>query len=530
MHNLLVDPLFRVRVTGGATAPMSLPGVYEAMVADRVESFPALRSHQRHAWHAFLAQLAVLALVRAKQRDPPRLANEWRLLLRELTPGFSEDEPWRLVVEDPSRPAFMQCPAPGSLLEYKKSVETPDDLDVLVTSKNHDLKSTIGTEAEADDWVFSLVSLQTMGGYLGAGNHGIARMNGGYSSRPCLGLAPAAGGPGAHLVHDIRRMIEQRSDVLGQYEQYYVPDGGIGLVWLEPWGGTTSLRLTDLDPYFIEICRRVRLAKRGQGIVALTATSKKRRVAAAEAKGDLGDHWTPVAIDEEAKALSITGAGFRYDRLAKLILNRSAFRHPRAMSMDPAAGGPWRLVARAVAAGQGKTEGYHERMDILLAPRVARSLLAGGEERDRLEALSGDQLREVQEVVSALRFGIAVAASGGKEADALDKTDWDMATPYAQRLDSVVDACFFEALQARFEAAGESRAAARRDFARQLIKHGEALLREATGAVPCPVIQRYRAGARARSAFHWRLRRPDSVFSDEPEIFETQREELSHDI
>ena len=530
MSNLLVDPLFRVRATGGSTEAMSLPGVYEALVADRVESFPALRPHQRHAWHAFLAQLAVLALVRAKQNDPPRLASEWQRFLRDLTARFSEDEPWRLVVEDPSLPAFMQCPVPGSLSDHKKSVPTPDDLDVLVTSKNHDLKSSISTEAEADDWVFSLISLQTMGGYLGARNHGIARMNGGYSSRPCLGLAPAGGGLGAHLVHDVRQMIGQRPDVLGQHEQYYVPDDGIGLVWLEPWDGTNSLRLTDLDPYFIEICRRVRLAKRGQGLVALTATSKKRRVTAAEAKGDLGDHWAPVAIDAEAKALSISGAGFRYDRLAKLVFDGSAFRQPRAMSTDPAVGGPWRLVARGLAAGQGKTEGYHERMEILLSPRVARSLLAGGEERDTLEALSGDQLGEVQEVVSALRFGVAVAASGGKKAEALGRAHWDQATPYARRLDSVVDTCFFEALQARFEAAGQSRAAVRRDFVRHLIKHGEALLREAIGAVPYPVIRRFRAGARARSAFHWRLRRPDSVFSDQPEIFETQREELPHDI
>ncbi|MDE2773653.1 MAG: CRISPR-associated protein Cse1 [Gemmatimonadota bacterium] len=529
MFNLLVDPLFRFRAAGGSTEAMSLPGVYEAMVADRVESFPALRPHQRHAWHSFLAQLAVLALVRAKQNDPPRLASEWRRLLRDLTPGSSEDEPWRLAVEDPSRAAFMQCPVPGSLSEYKKSVPTPDDLDVLVTSKNHDLKSSIGTEAEADDWVFSLVSLQTMGGYLGAGNHGIARMNGGYSSRPCLGLAPAGGGLGAHLVHDIRQMIGGRPGILDQYEQYYVSEGGVGLVWLEPWDGTTSLRLKDLDPHFIEICRRVRLVKRGQGLVALTATSEKRRVAAAEAKGDLGDHWTPVSIDEGAKALSITAAGFRYDRLAKLILDGSAFRHPRAMSMDRKAGGLWRLVARAVAAGQGKTEGYHERMDILLAPRVALSLLGGGEERETLEALASAQIVEVQEVVSALRFGVAVAASGGKEAEALARANWDRATPYARRLDAVADACFFEALQARFEANGESRSATRRGFARHLIKHGEALLREAIDAVPCPVIQRYRAADRARSAFHGRLRRPDSVFSDQPEIFESQREVPSHD-
>ena len=200
MANLLTERLIRFRAVDGSGTIESLPGVYEAMVADRVESFPALRPHQRHAWHAFLAQLAVLALTRAGRHEPPRLADEWRQLLRDLTADFLDDEPWRLVVQDPSRPAFMQCPAPSGLSEYKKSLNTPDDLDLLVTSKNHDLKSSIAADAEVDDWVFSLVSLQTMSGYPGRGNYGIARMNGGYSSRPCLGLAPAEGGLGAHLV------------------------------------------------------------------------------------------------------------------------------------------------------------------------------------------------------------------------------------------------------------------------------------------------------------------------------------------
>ena len=530
MANLLTERLIRFRAVDGSGTIESLPGVYEAMVADRVESFPALRPHQRHAWHAFLAQLAVLALTRAGRHEPPRLADEWRQLLRDLTADFLDDEPWRLVVQDPSRPAFMQCPAPSGLSEYKKSLNTPDDLDLLVTSKNHDLKSSIAADAEVDDWVFSLVSLQTMSGYPGRGNYGIARMNGGYSSRPCLGLAPAEGGLGAHLVHDIRQMIERRSKVLDRYEEYYSPEDGIGLVWLEPWDGTASLKLTDLDPYFIEICRRVRLMRRGERIIARTATSKTRRIAAAEAKGDLGDHWTPVAVGDGTKALSVTDAGFRYDRLAKLILDQSAYLPAPALSIGSSEGDSWRLVARAVAGGQGgKTKGYHERADIVLAPRVARSLFGGSEDRRTLEKLAQIQLSEVKEVISALRFGIAIAASGGKEAEALGRADWDRAAPYARRLDSLADAHFFEALQARFGVPEEARVAARRNFARHLIQNGDALLREAISTVPCPAIRRYRAEARARSAFHWRLRRADSVFSDQADIFETGPEEQSHD-
>ena len=94
-------------------------------------------------------------------------------MLRLLAPGFPGDEPWCLVVKDPPSPAFMQCPVTDGLGSYKRSRTTPDDLDLLVTSKNHDLKSATGRESQAEDWLFALISLQTMAGFLGAGNYGI---------------------------------------------------------------------------------------------------------------------------------------------------------------------------------------------------------------------------------------------------------------------------------------------------------------------------------------------------------------------
>ncbi len=529
MANLLTERLIRVRRRDGSASVESLPGVYEAMVSDQVEAFFALRPHQRHAWHAFLSQLAILSLVMADRRDMPGSACEWLGLLRGLTRDFSGDEPWQLVVEDVAAPGFLQCPAPNGLGEYKKLFATPDDLDVLVTSKNHDVKSSIAVDAEPDDWIFSLVSLQTMDGFLGAGNFGVARMNGGFSSRPCLGFAPTDGGLGAHLVHDVDRMLDSRPGVIAMYEeQYFRSHGGIGLVWVEPWDGVSQLRLKELDPHFIEICRRVRLQRRGTEITALGATSKKLRIAAKEAKGDVGDHWTPVAVGAKTKALSVTSAGFRYDKLAQLILDDTAFRHPPAMSVDGSDDTAWRLVARAVARGQGKTEGYHERDDIVFAPRVVRSLLSGGEGRDTLEELARLQVSEVKEVVSALRFGIAIAASGGKDADTLGKSDWDRATPFARQLDDVADLRFFVALQQRFEASAENATVARRTFVMDLIHHGEVLLREAIRTVPCTAIQRYRAEARATSAFHGRLRRSE-VLRGAPDVFETRGERNGSD-
>lgn len=523
MTNLLTDRLIRVDRSDGTRGIQTLPGVLEAMALDRVMGFPALRPHQRHAWHAFLAQLGVLALMRAGKDDPVLDAHEWRQLLRGLSPGFVSDEPWRLVVEDTSMPAFLQCPVPDGQDAYKRVIDTPDDLDLLVTSKNHDLKSAMGREAHAEEWLFALVSLQTMAGFLGAGNYGIARMNGGYSSRPCLGLAPAEGGVGAHMVHDIHHLIRRRSQLLDGFPDYFDPEDGLSLVWIEPWDGISSLRLDGLDPHFIEICRRVRLWWRNERIVCRAGHSKKRRIAAAEAKGNLGDHWTPVSVD--GKALSLSSVGFRYDRLHKLILDGRSFNLPPAMTVDATSDVPWRLVARGVAAGQGKTEGYHERTDILLGPRMTRSLLGGGEERSALASMSRAQIEEINEVTSALSLAIAIAASGGKETGLLSRFDREQAYPYLRRLDALADGHFFSSLQERFDAAAADRSEARRSFARRLIRSAKVLLQEAIESVPCARIHRFRAQARATSAFWWRLRRPESVFSDQDDIFETSNPE-----
>ncbi len=524
MHNLLTDSLIRVDGDDGRRRGLSLPGVFEAMVADSVAAFPALRPHQRHAWHAFLAQLAVLALVKAGGTDPPRREQEWRAVLRHLTPGFQRDEPWCLVVEDPSKPAFMQCPAAGGLSAYKKRHTTPDDLDLLVTAKNHDVKAAIASDGLPDDWLFALIDLQTMSGFLGAGNYGIARMNGGFSSRPCLGLAPGYGSVGAHLFHDIQRMIESRDRLIEQYApDYFLADDGVGLLWLEPWDGTESLRLDQLDPYFIEICRRVRLQRRDGRIVALVGTSRRPRIAAREAMGNVGDHWTPVS--RMGKALSLSRTGFRYDRLHRLVLDEREFTLPPAMRVNASSAASWRLVARGVAAGQGKTEGYHERSDIVFGPRVTKSLMSLGGERDTLNDLANAQLEEIKEVLAALRFAIAIAASGGKDAASIGQSDRKKAHPYLGRMDTVADSHFFDFLQRRFEASEAERPKVRLTFAKLLIDRAKALLEEATGAVPCARIRRFRARARATSAFWSRLRRSDSVFSDQEDIFATSHSE-----
>ena len=157
------------------------------------------------------------------------------------------------------------------------------------------------------------------------------------------------------------------------------------------------------------------------------------------------------------------------------------------------------MVARGVAGGQGKTDGYHERNDIAFDHRTTAAL-GRREQRDILARIAEAQVEEIREVERALRFGIAVAASGGKRSEDLTKGDRMHANPYARRLDEAIDARFFGSLERRFLAVNDAdRAAKRAEFVRGMIDAARALLRQAVETVTCPAVRRHRARAR-RSA------------------------------
>ena len=192
MLNILEESIIRVRTSAGERRA-SLPETLALLMRDEVEAFPALRPHQRHAWHAFLVQIGAMALQRAGVSEPSTDAPKWQTLIRGLTPNFPADEPWRLVVDDITKPAFMQPPASAAERErdYEGKVLTPDELDMLITSKNHDLKRAVASDGGVDDWLFALVSLQTMEGIGGKLNYGISRMPSGYGNRPAFSLTPS---------------------------------------------------------------------------------------------------------------------------------------------------------------------------------------------------------------------------------------------------------------------------------------------------------------------------------------------------
>jgi len=174
--NLLTDPLIRVAYAGGGTRLATLPEVLANLAGgDSIDTFPGLAPHQVQAWHCFLVQVAALGLLetRSPSPSPPTDVDTWTSILRSLTSKYPEDEPWTLAVPDLSKPAFLQPPAlPDDLYSFAGPTAVPDALDILVTTRNHDLKASRASFPEVDQWVFVLVSLQTLSGFSGRGNYG----------------------------------------------------------------------------------------------------------------------------------------------------------------------------------------------------------------------------------------------------------------------------------------------------------------------------------------------------------------------
>ena len=512
MFNLLTEPLIRFDQPVGGRTEASLPDIYAALMNDDVASFPARRPHQRHAWHAFLVQLGAMAIHRAGRISPAQDADEWGLLIRGLTPHYPDDEPWHLVVDDITKPAFMQPPACSKEREkdYKEAISTPDELDMLVTSKNHDLKSAVAVDACLDDWVFALSTLQTMEGFGGAGNYGISRMNGGLGNRPAFALAPSGGGIGAHVRRDITALLEYLPVLLAEHE---MPEDGHTLLWTLPWDGAPAeaLLLNRVHPLYIEVCRRIRLRPGASGrIHGIRTTSKAARIDGKALKGRTGDPWTPINRKRDGLPLTLGPGGFNYKRVAEYLTNSADWEHPallRPTTSEQRSDETMQLVARAMVRGQGKTEGYYERV-IPIRKRLRTAMLRRNASPDPGE-IAQSRIQNVSIVQRILSHAIQVFAARG-DRDKVSSEHRNMTRVWLNRLDEIVDARFFEDLQYELEAGPGERQGIRNNWLMNgsdgVIDHARVLLDDAESTLPCPSIHRYKARAAAEGLFEGRIR------------------------
>jgi CRISPR system Cascade subunit CasA len=353
----------------------------------------------------------------------------------------------------------------------------------------------------------ALVSLQTGEGYGGAGNQGIARMNGGSSSRPMLGLAPISQenskitSPrlGVWFRRDVAVLLAAREEEWNQQSfRGYPATGGLGVTWIVPWDEGQQIGFEHLDLWFIEVCRRIRLKTQEGHLRGQSGNSSAPRILAKHWKGAVGDPWAPVHVTE-GKGFTLAGRNFNYSTLVEILFGDWKMPLLAQPAAFESSNETMVLVAEALSRGNSKTEGFKSRI-LPIGGKIARTLSVGPK-RKELHELAQRQIKEIKEFDKALRDALALAAAGGRDSLRKDYTHTDLAHSC---FDRAADEIFFEHLWARYEAQEESAEALKSEaerFARLLFDRASSVFEAALPAIPCPRLFRPRAEARARSKF-----------------------------
>ncbi|HRI08708.1 MAG TPA: hypothetical protein PKW35_12880, partial [Nannocystaceae bacterium] len=339
----------------------------------------------------------------------------------------------------------------------------------------------------------------TFEGYSGKMNYGIHRMNGGQANRPCVAIAP---GPSwaPRFRRDVRVWLDHRDQLIADYG--YSPRGP-ALLWLLPWDGSESLLRPNLDPFFIEVCRRIRLTAGGDTLAARMGTSQVARIDATDHAGDTGDIWTPCQKSPKKSgnaSLTVPATGFTYKKLAELLFEDKWHRGAALELRDDDPPAPI-VIAQALVRGQGKTEGYHER--IVPIPTKARGFFRKLDERSRLGVRAKANIQRASEARSLLKPAILTLFQGSSE-HKLDLRD-ERADTWLDRLEARIDGAFFADLFEHINEEDGDRAALAWD--NLLEGFASATFREALAEAPIPSAHRYAIVAAAEGRFFSARRR-----------------------
>ncbi|NBC26642.1 MAG: type I-E CRISPR-associated protein Cse1/CasA [Bacteroidetes bacterium] len=506
-YSLLDDPVITVRFQDGQTSKTNLPEIFSGLMADSVVSFEALQPHQQQPWYSFLVQLAAMAVARENKGDIPTEPERWRELLVSLAGG--SEAAWHLVVADPSKPAFMQPPIPeGSLEEagYSSDIQTPDDLDMLVTSKNHDVKGNRILRPEPQHWLFALLTLQTMEGFLGRGNYGIIRMNGGFGNRPFVGLSNRISWD-ERFKRDLNVLLKNRPDLLNMYAT-----DGYALLWLPFWDGskTSGIPISSCDPFFIEICRRIRFQLSDGNMTCFRTNTKASRISAPDdLNGRTEDPWTPIE-KKGVKALTLGESGFTYELIQQLLLGEE-YSTPQALEFQEDEQHGAFLISQAMVRGQGKTDGLHRRI-IPVPPKISSQLFGNTSTKETLAKRAKQRISLTYDVQRKVLWpSISSLLSSGSG----NKVDYEKVAPWINRFDSTIDQRFFEALWVSVEMDQEE---ARQQWSAILFEEAEKIYKEAERSTPITQLRRYRAISKARGMFYGQAKKVLEVAGNEKPI------------
>lgn len=495
--NLLYDPIFRVQTSSGEIR-MSLPSLFEALGQNKILSYAGLQRHQEDAFHIFLCYLAGAVLARKKKSDPVQEEVFWKEGLQNLS-GEAGDSAWNLVEKDLTKPAFMQPPlpdiAPNSI---GPKALTPDALDLLPTAKNHDVKSARAEVSELDEWVYALVSLQTMSGFFGRGNQGISRMNSGFGNRVVVEVLHSLT-PGERFCHSLIRLLYHRAEILKGAWGY--DPNGLVLVWTEPWDGKNALPLKGLDPFYVEICRRIRFCwdQSRNKLWAGVCAADKPRIAARELNGNVGDAWAPVDLSQDT-VLTVSNQGITAELLRRLLFE-DGIGLTHLHKPLPNFSGPVWLSVSVLVRGKGTTEGFHEKLIRIPANARKRIFAVKKTEQEVLAGMSRNAIEQADYIrYRVLRPAVFEFIEGGPKKVKMDR---DAAAAWwtrcAIRFEAAWSDAYFPWLWQATEM--ESVETALLVWVKQIQKVALNVLKEAHETMPSPTGRTYRARVLSEQLF-----------------------------
>jgi CRISPR system Cascade subunit CasA len=353
------------------------------------------------------------------------------------------------------------------------------------------------TAPRPEHWAYSLVTLQTSGGFDGRMNYGVARMNGGYGNRPSIAAARDPGWS-TRFIRDVGILLSCRAKLIEEGHYGYTADGGHLLLWTLPWDGSfeSQLSLPECDPFFVEVCRRVRLIGGPNcSLVGRRKGSAAERIAAKDLHGNVGDIWVPIRLSDGA---ALTARDLSYKLLQEILFSGDWKRSSASESLHEDGSSPL-LLATAMVRGQGKTDGLYERQ--IRVPGKARALLATGAGRERLGQRSREFVTLASEIeTKVLKRALLTLIQGGP--DRVDLTD-DRCKPLVNKLDGLVDTIFFDRL---FDLAEADAPTALASWSADVIDLARGILAEGIDGLPVPEARRPRAIALAELRFNSRAR------------------------
>ena len=324
--------------------------------------------------------------------------------------------------------------------------------------------------------------------------------------------------------------MEWRQEILNEYP---MSDTGIALLWTVPWDGTKAepLLLTEMEPFYIEICRRIRMRWSANELSAVRAKSEVGGKRLVDVKGLTGDPWAPISNIANAQGTPHKFLDWEYKfGYARVVagLTSPDWKQPyllRLAQFDKGFNGDMILVARGMIRSEGLrlvTKGYHER--IIPIRRKLRSAIGrragSGDAMDDVGRIANERIKQAAIVQGLLKESIETFIVQGQipRLRKLTEDDRRRVRNYSSELDAIIDSTFFEDLQVEFEEDD----ADERDRIRNkwllndkdddgVINHARHILADAQDALPCRTLQRYRARVRSDSVFKGGIEGPKGL-------------------